>query len=1145
MKTQKDRLRRVIVIGATPSGVAAANKLEELGIPVTLIDSDFDIDQKLAIEEWKLKSGIPLNHALRPGLIRILRNPAIRVFLPAEVISIKHSAQGFRGRIKRSQTFIDPDKCTLCGRCVEVCPVSLPCGEKAVKLNSRRSIPGRAVIDKRMQPLCQANCPLGVNAQGYINLARTGKFAEALALIRKNNILPGICGRICTHPCEDACRRNELDEPLAIRDIKRFLADYELSHSGDINNNIDPKISNIGKRPEKIAIIGSGPSGLAAAAELAKSGYNVTLFEKENQAGGLLRYGIGSHRLPRKILDTELKYIENLGVNFVTSSNIDLKIDIDRLAKEFNAVILATGVWSDRMLGVPGEELEGVEGCISFLRKFHNSEINGLPKKIAVIGDGNAAFDLARTVARTGSDVTILSWFSHASIPADKEEIKAAKEEGISIIDQAKTVEFIGTGEKLESISCKPTMPGEPDVTGICWPEIIPGSKSFELEFDMALVAIGQKSPFAVGAGSSARPKCDINEHGYILTDQSMHTSFTGVYAAGDAVSGPSSVVEAMAAGRKTAMSVHLDLSKTSGLNIEPENRPSRPASRDFPQIPQDIPSLARPTIPERQPAIRIKDFDEVALGLKKTQIIIEAERCLQCGVCSECMQCVEVCNVGAINHSAASEEININGGVVIIADPSMAPNIKGEDIIRAYGPAAARPDVNAMLIRGYASAARAMHLLGGTSQRLKGHGISFSPPEPELSSDIRIGIFACRCNDSFGWLDSMSKYLTNLQSRKDVVHTEVMPAACLEEGYTGIIRKVREKGITRIVLASCVCCPLNFICSSCTDQRSRLKNALFQGTGISRSMVETCNLRGEVLRLIRANVFNALNSFMWLIDRSLKMARMLKPLPVLARNYNFTTGVIGNSEAAICSALTLARSGFDVFLLGSPEQPFYEKPDHPNIYCFENSSVKGFTGTLGDFQIFIESGETKQTLQVGTVIIGEKSIKRIPYLHQAGLPSRMVAYSIQKAGKPDRPFLYPGTTSVRGLFLANSPGINASNLIKGAAAAAHAAAIMPSRPRQSRGFTVFVNENLCRGCGRCIASCPYHAVTLHENSIGGWSAAVDQAICMGCGNCISVCPTGAADSPHRNQTFLEHTLEEILIQGKLLFTLDNPEKPK
>ncbi len=1123
MKPQKDRLRRVIVIGATPAGIAATNKLEELGIPVTLIDSDFDLDKKLAADKWRLKSGIPLNHAYKPGLIRILRNPGIRLFLPAEILSIKHSAQGFRGRIKRRQTFIHPDKCILCGRCVEVCPVLLPDGGKAVRLNSRRSISGRAVIDKRMQPLCQSNCPLHVNAQGYINLARIGKLSEALALIREQNILPGICGRICTHPCEDACRRRELDEPVAIRDIKRFIADHEL----ETNTDILPDISNIKTRPEKIAIIGSGPSGLAAGADLAKSGYRVTIFEKENKAGGLLRYGIGAHRLPRKILDIELKYIKNMGVDFITSSNIDFTKDIGHLTKEFNAVIIAAGVWSDRMLGVPGENLKGVEGCLSFLKKFHNAEISNLPKKIVVIGDGNAAFDLARTIVRTGSNVTILSWFPRASIPADQEEIKAAEEEGISIIDQAKTVEFIGRNGNLKLIHCKPTRPGKPDAAGICWPEIIPGSKPFELNFDMALVAIGQKSPFA--AGATPCPECDINSHGYITIDQSMRTNLAKVYAAGDAVSGPSSVIEAMASGRKAAMHVHLDLSMASGVNVEPESSPLRPVDIDYPEIPQDIPSLSRPTMPERQPAMRIKNFNEVGMGLKKAQIIFEAERCLQCGVCSECMQCVDVCGTGAINHSADSEEIQVNGGAVIIADPGMSLNLKGDDVIRAYGPSAARPDVNAMLIRGYAAAAKAMHLLKETSQRLKGHGIAFAPPDPGLSPEIRIGIFACRCNDSLGWLDSMSDYLAGLQSRKDIVHTDVLPAACVEEGYTEIIRAVRRKGITRIILASCVCCPLNFICSSCTDQRSRLKDALFQGTGISRSMVETCNLRGEVLRLINANAFTALNRFMELIDRSLKMAVRLKPLPVLARNYNFTTGVIGSSEAALCSAMTLAGSGLDVFLLGSPENPLCEKLDHPNIYCFKDASVKGFSGMLGDFQIFIESDEINQTLDVGTIILGEKSKKHVPYLHQPGLPSRTVSYSMQKADKPNRPFLYPGTTSIPGLFLANLPGINASNLIKGAAAAAHAAAIMPSRPRQSRGFTVQVDENLCRGCGRCITSCPYHAIRLRKNAIGGWSAAVDEAICKGCGNCISVCPTNSADSPYRNQAFLEHTLEEIL----------------
>lgn len=214
MKRAKDRLHRVLVIGATPSGIAATNKLGELGIPVTLVDSEPNIDKKLSRDEWVLKSGIPLNHAHRPGLLRILRNPGIRCVLPAAVDVIKHSNQGFRVGLRRFQTFVDPEKCTLCGRCAEVCPVSDGSGKKAVLFEGRRSLPGRPVIDKRRMPLCRENCPLGVNAQGYVALAKAGKYAQALALIREQNVLPGICGRICNHPCETDCRRGRWMMPF-------------------------------------------------------------------------------------------------------------------------------------------------------------------------------------------------------------------------------------------------------------------------------------------------------------------------------------------------------------------------------------------------------------------------------------------------------------------------------------------------------------------------------------------------------------------------------------------------------------------------------------------------------------------------------------------------------------------------------------------------------------------------------------------------------------------------------------------------------------------------------------------------------------------------------------------------------------------
>ncbi|MBN1627968.1 MAG: FAD-dependent oxidoreductase, partial [Deltaproteobacteria bacterium] len=289
MKRDKDRLHSVMVIGATPSGVAAANKLGELGIPVTLVETEVDLDKKLSREEWRFPNGLAFNYAHRPGIIRILRNPRINTILPARVSYIRHTPQGFRARVKKINTYIDEERCILCGRCVMECPVTTLDGEKPINFNGRGMLPGRVTINKRKTPLCQENCPLGVNAQGYIALAGSRRYREALDLVRKDNILPGICGRVCNHPCEKACRRGDLDEPLAIKDIKRYLADYELL------NPVDSRFPEIDKRADKIAVIGSGPAGLAAAVDLNRLGYQVTIFEKENMAGGLLRYGIGPH----------------------------------------------------------------------------------------------------------------------------------------------------------------------------------------------------------------------------------------------------------------------------------------------------------------------------------------------------------------------------------------------------------------------------------------------------------------------------------------------------------------------------------------------------------------------------------------------------------------------------------------------------------------------------------------------------------------------------------------------------------------------------------------------------------------------------------------------------------------------------------
>ncbi len=1119
MKRPKERLHKVIVIGATPSGIAATNKLGELGIPVTLLDKDADINKKLSREKWRLKNGISLNYAHRPGIMRIFRNREIKCLLPVHINSIKHNQQGFSVALTQDQTFVDHQQCILCGRCLDVCPVSGGNGQNAIQFEGRFSIPGRPIIDKRRAPLCGENCPLGVNAQGYIALAKAGKYIEALDLIRENNILPGICGRVCTHPCENDCRRGLLDETVSIRAIKRFLADYGAQHPEKVKTPAP-----VQKRPEKFAIIGSGPAGLAAAAELARFGCNVTIFEKEKQAGGLLRYGIGAHRLPRNILDAELDYIQKLGVKFVLGHQINFSKDLEPIQNNFDAIIITTGAWNDRKLGARGEDLDGVYGCLSFLTRFYREELSiKKGEKAAVIGDGNAAFDLARTLIRAGADVTIVSWFDKDHIPADPEEIKGATDEGIALINKTKVMAFEGENGKLHRLVMKLTKPGPPDQNGIEWPMVIKDSEERFLEVDKAFVAIGQTGqPKEYG-------KISVNDSGYINTNKNRLINFAKIFAAGDAVSGPSTVVDAMARGKATAERILRDFCK---ITVSKKHH-QRKQNKDFPEIPKDIPTQNRVPMPEKQPVARKNNFSEVALGLSESQVIYETGRCLQCGVCSECMQCVEVCRaIGAINHDETETHQVENAGIIILADPEMAPQIGGEDVIRAYGPKSSKTDVYAMMMRGYSAAAQAMVMLGGASLVQKGRGLSFYQPDLSITREVRVGVFVCKCAESLGWLPDMDLCVEKLNHLEHVAHTEVMDAACIPMGISSIVKTVRDKGLTRLVIGSCACCSLNFYCSACTDQRSRLKYGLFNATGITASMVVTRNIRGEALALLKKDPAQAMSKFEGLLERSVKAARNLEPFSSPARNYNFAAAVIGDSEASVHSASILARAGMDIFMFANGDKPPEIAEKFPNIHCFENTVVNQISGTLGDFRIDIQSGDFVQSIHAGAVILGEKSRKNITYIHQNGMKSRNIICSMQEKGMAGIPFFYPGMTSIAGLFLCSPPGIRISERQKGEAAAVLAAAVMPRGPRKSKGYTVVIDKEICRNCGRCLAACPYQAITLHENDFGGWYASVDEAFCKGCGNCISVCPSNAADSPYRSQKFFEQTLENILLQA-------------
>jgi NADPH-dependent glutamate synthase beta subunit-like oxidoreductase/NAD-dependent dihydropyrimidine dehydrogenase PreA subunit len=1114
MRSTKERLQKVCVIGATPAGIAATNKLGELGIFVTLIDEAPDLNKKLASDTWRMPSGVSFNYAQRPGLLRMMRNPRIKLLTSSSIRSVKRTSQGFSIRYRKLASYINADRCTLCGLCWENCPVLGPDGEKAVKYGGRNAIPGRPIIDKRRTPLCQVNCPLGVNVQGYVALARVGKYAEALELIRKDNALPGICGRICTHPCETACRRNDLDQPLAIRDIKRFVADNAVPDPANVGS--------AGTRPERIAVVGSGPAGLSAAYDLVRFGYAVTVFEKDREPGGLLRFAIGPYRLPRQVLNREIEYLRRMGVEF----RLDCAYQASRDADGFSATLLASGLGEDRKLNVPGEDLNGVLGCVSFLSAVWRGEIKSISGRAAVIGDGDSAVEAARTLVRLGAEVTLISWFPRELIPAQARDVEEMLSEGAAIKTSLKVIKFLGEDGALRAMRFLPTIPGPPDAKGVSWPIPADGGKPLEIEFERAVIATGRKGNLAFLDGCEGEFS---TPDGLIRVDEAGRTRMENIFAAGDAVTGASTVVSAMASGRAAAAAVHRFL---TGAATGPCS--SRPEDLDFPRITPETPSVPRARSSQLKPISPNTLRGEVDSGLTEDQVHSEVSRCLQCGVCCDCLQCVAACSdAGAVFHTDDPIDAVERAGVVIVADPAAAPGIKGEDIIRAYSSKSAGSDISALTLRGFAAAAEALLKLGDSVPRMKGHGMSFLPPGPQLSSEIRIGVFVCRCNDSLGWDLELEAFISSLSKSPGVEYACSIGSACTPDGVASILRTIRGKGLTRLVLASCVCCPLDFICSACTDQRSRLKTALFQGTGIPRAMAEMCNFRGEALAMLKNDRILALSRSKGLLQRSVQRAENLRSLPAPGRRYNFTTAAIGDCEAVLRSARALGQMGMEVFLFGSPDKPLPPLPYSPNVHAFFGSRAGSMKGTVGDFQVIVNMEDgTSQVFSAGSVILGAHARKKMAYLPHHGILPHEFSYSMQVEGLKEVPFLVPGATSIPGLLLASPPGISLSERLKGTAAGILAATVMPRGPRLNKGYTVFIDERLCRGCGRCVNACPYRAVNFSTNLPGFRYAVVDEALCKGCGNCISICPSGAADSPYRDRFYLEQMIEEVTGQS-------------
>jgi len=488
---------------------------------------------------------------------------------------------------------------------------------------------------------CVWACPAGVDAHGYVALISQGKFKESLELVRQSLPFPGICGRVCTHPCEAACNRCKVDEPIAIRDLKRFVADYEM-RVGEEEITPAPRT-----KEERVAVIGSGPAGLTAAHDLVKMGYGVTVFEALPIPGGMLSVGIPEYRLPREVVQKEIGAIQKLGVELKLSSPVGKDgLTLDALHKQgYKAILVAVGAHSSMRLDIPGEELEGVYHGVSFLRDVNLGKEVWVGERVAIVGGGNVAIDAARTALRLGArEVVIVYRRSRQEMPASEEEIEEAEHEGVKINYLAAPVRVLGGEGKVTGLECIRMELGEPDASGRRRPIPVEGSE-FILDTDMLIPAIGQTPDLSFLPGDH---QFHITGRGTFDVDLGrLATNIPGIFACGDAVSGPATVAEAVGAGSRAAIAIDRYL-RGEELELAEEGLPLKAVEIEDMDI-SDIVSKHRQPMPRLPLKERTPGFKEVDLGFSEEMAIQEADRCLNCGVCAWCRQCAKACPFGVI----------------------------------------------------------------------------------------------------------------------------------------------------------------------------------------------------------------------------------------------------------------------------------------------------------------------------------------------------------------------------------------------------------------------------------------------------------------------------------------------------------------
>jgi len=656
----------VLIVGGGIGGIQAALDLADSGFKVYLLEKAPSIGGVMA----QLDKTFPTNDCsmciLAPKLVSVARHPNIHIITNSNIEKLSGDKGDFTVTIRKEPRYIDEEKCTGCGDCAKVCPIELPNEfDEGLSLKNAiyrlypQAVPNAFKIEKTGIPPCKNACPAGLSGQAYASFIAKGKFKEAIDYIRNVIPFPSICGRVCHHPCEDNCNRKDIDEAVSIMRLKRFAADWAREHSDGIVQKQEIR------RKDKVAIIGAGPGGLACAEKLLKMGYPVSVFDSSSIPGGMMTSCIPEYRLPIEIALYDVNRILDVGIEF----NIGVRIGQDKTLKDlkndgYKAVFISIGVQNAKQLKIDNSATNGVHYGIPFLKAAKaRKEIQHFGKKIVVVGGGNVAIDCARTALRLGAEEVHLVCLetrdltSKDRMPGHEWEIVEAEEEGVVIHDSlgpSKIIAENGKIKALETIECISVY----EENGKFNPQFSKECEPIRIIGDTVIIAIGQEADI-VGF-----EELDWNPWKTLKVDSlTLETNIPGIFAGGDIVRGPASIIEAIADGNEAAISIDRylrcqDLKKgREKPQIEIAKTPDKAHDKKV-----------RQKAGVFNPAIRKKSWDEIEATLTEKQAIEEAKRCLECGICSSCYLCADACEAEAIDYTMDAKIFDLNVGSIILA---------------------------------------------------------------------------------------------------------------------------------------------------------------------------------------------------------------------------------------------------------------------------------------------------------------------------------------------------------------------------------------------------------------------------------------------------------------------------------------------